>query len=187
METCETEHFILRAPSESDLDDNYAMMRAYENIRYLLTDAQSKEQCLAYIRYAMAKNNEDPREEYHFAAVLKGTRRVIGCCSLSLAGPRQGGLSSVVIHPDYRGKGYGSELVGFLLKLAFEDLQLRRVISSCDTRNVASYRAMERQGMRREGHFIQGRLPSKREPDFFGDEYAYGMLREEYLAKGSEQ
>jgi len=182
MKTYETEHFILRAPAESDLEDNYAIMRDYDNIKYLLTDAQSREQCLAYIRYTIRKNNEDPRDEYHFAAVLKGTQRVIGCCSLSLLDIRQGGLSGVVLHRDFRGKGYGSELVGFMLKLAFEELNLRRVISSCDTRNIPSYRAMERNGMRREGHFLQGRLPSKREPDFFGDEYAYGMLREEYTS-----
>ena len=182
MKTYETEHLILRALAESDLDDNYAIMRDYENIRYLLTDAQSKEQCLAYIRYAISKSNDEPCNEYHFAAVLKDTQQVIGFCCLSLVEPQQGGLSGVAIHPDYRGKGYGSELVAFMLKMAFEDLHLRRVISSCDTRNIASYRTMERQGMRREGHFLQARLPSKREPDFFGDEFAYGMLREEYIS-----
>jgi len=181
MKTYETEHLLLRPITESDLDDNYEIMKDADDIRYLLTDAPGKAQCLEYIRHAINKTHEEPQNEYHFAVVLKGTQRVIGCCNLSKIPVQQGSLSGAVIHRDFRGKGYGGEVVGFMLKLAFEDLGLRRVISCCDTRNIPSYRCMEKQGMRREGHLVQARLPSKRESDFFGDEYAYGMLREEYM------
>ena len=181
MKVYETEHLILRAIIESDLDDNYLIMGDFENIKYLLTDAQTKEQCSEYIYHAIKKMNEEPCNEYHFAVVLKKTQRVIGFCCLSIMEYQQGGLSGGVIHRDFRGKGYGSELIGFLLKLAFEDLKLRRVVSSCDTRNIPSYCIMEKQGMRREGHYIQGRLPSKRDPNFFGDGYSYALLRKEYL------
>jgi len=43
MKTYETEHLLLRAFTENDLDDDYAIVRDFENIQYLLMDAQTKE------------------------------------------------------------------------------------------------------------------------------------------------
>ena len=63
-----------------------------------------------------------------------------------------------VLHPDHAGRGYATEAVRALLRVAFEDLGVCRVTANCFTDNVASWRLMERVGMRRETHAIQDAL-----------------------------
>ena len=55
-----------------------------------------------------------------------------------------------VLDPQHTGHGYATEAVRALLDLAFNDLGLRRVTASCFAANDASWRLMERVGMRRE-------------------------------------
>ncbi len=54
------------------------------------------------------------------------------------------------LDPALGGQGYATEAVAELLRLCFEELGLRRVIASCFADNTASWRLMERLGMRRE-------------------------------------
>ena len=63
-----------------------------------------------------------------------------------------------VIHPDHTGHGYASEAVRELLRLCFDELHLRRVTADCFADNEASWRLMERVGMRREVHTLQESL-----------------------------
>ena len=49
------------------------------------------------------------------------------------------------LHPDHSGRGYATEAVREVLRIAFEDLGLRRVTANCFTDNEASWRLMERQ------------------------------------------
>lgn len=41
------------------------------------------------------------------------------------------------------------------MRVAFSVLKLHRVWATCDTRNIGSWRVMEKIGMRREGHFLR--------------------------------
>ena len=49
-----------------------------------------------------------------------------------------------------RGKGYGTEAVKLVVDFAFEHLQAKRIWASCDARNEASIKLLERCGLRRE-------------------------------------
>ena len=49
-----------------------------------------------------------------------------------------------------RGKGYGIEAVALVIDFAFQHLNARRIWASCDARNDASIRLLERCGLRRE-------------------------------------
>jgi hypothetical protein len=59
-----------------------------------------------------------------------------------------------VLHPDHTGHGYATEAVHALMKVAFGDLELRRVTASCFADNEASWRLMERLGMSRETYAV---------------------------------
>lgn len=50
------------------------------------------------------------------------------------------------------GHGYVPEAVTALLRLGFEELKLHRIYAECHPDNRASYRLMEKVGMRREGY-----------------------------------
>lgn len=76
-------------------------------------------------------------------------------------------------------QGYATEAARSLLAYAFEALGCHRVIATCQPRNVASWRVMEKLGMRREGHF---RACIPRPTGDWWDEYFYALLAEEYFA-----
>ena len=81
------------------------------------------------------------------------------------------------LHPEECGKGYATEAVEEVLRVCFDELGLRRVTASCFAANEASYRLMERVGMRREAHTRRDALhPSGR----WMDGYSYALLAEEW-------
>ena len=57
----------------------------------------------------------------------------------------------ILLDEEYRGKGYGTECVKELLRIAAEDYGLQSVHGGCDKENTASKRAMEKGGMIRYG------------------------------------
>jgi len=59
-----------------------------------------------------------------------------------------------VLDPAHTGKGYATEAVRRLLDYSFTDLRVQRVVANCFLANEASWRLMERVGMRREGHAV---------------------------------
>lgn len=63
-----------------------------------------------------------------------------------------------VLDPDHGGRGLATEAVRALLDVAFDGLGLRRVTASCFSANVASWRLMERVGMRREAEHVADSL-----------------------------
>lgn len=57
------------------------------------------------------------------------------------------------LSPDHQGHGYVTEAVSELVRLAFDDLGLRRLTAVAFADNTASLRVMDRIGMRREALF----------------------------------
>jgi RimJ/RimL family protein N-acetyltransferase len=88
------------------------------------------------------------------AVEIQQTSRLIGDVDLTWTSVecRQGEVG-VMLHPDGQGKGYAAEAVAALLRLAFEDLDLHRVVGRTDARNSAAAACMRRLGMRQEAHF----------------------------------
>lgn len=58
------------------------------------------------------------------------------------------------VDPAVQGQGVGTELARELLSISFDTLGLRRVVANCFADNTASWKLMEKVGMRREGHFV---------------------------------
>ena len=65
-----------------------------------------------------------------------------------------------------------------VLRLAFEDLKLHRVIGRTEARNTASARFMEKLGMRREAHLIGNEWVK----DEWQSELVYAILDREWRA-----
>jgi RimJ/RimL family protein N-acetyltransferase len=87
-----------------------------------------------------------------------------------------------VVAADRQGRGYATEAAGALLDYAFGTLRCHRVIATCQPQNPASWRVMEKLGMRREAHFVQG-LPQP--SGAWWDEYFYALLADEHAAASS--
>ena len=81
------------------------------------------------------------------------------------------------LDPQYAGQGYATEAVAELLRICFEELGLRRVVALCFADNTASWRLMERVGMRRESHNVGDSLHRSGR---WLDGYGYALLAEEW-------
>jgi RimJ/RimL family protein N-acetyltransferase len=88
-----------------------------------------------------------------------------------------------VLSPEYVGHGYATEAVAELIRICFEDLALRRVVANCFAANEASWRLMERVGMRRESHTVRESLHRSGQ---WLDGLSYALLADEWAdANGS--
>jgi RimJ/RimL family protein N-acetyltransferase len=75
---------------------------------------------------------------------------VIGSGELRLV-PDQAGVIGYVIHPDYWRQGYGAEVARLLLAFGFVAHTLQHISATCDPRNLASARVLEKVGMHDDG------------------------------------
>ena len=73
-----------------------------------------------------------------------------------MSDPAKGAQAALgwVLDPAYVGHGYATEAVRELLRFSLEDLVVRRVVANCFLGNEASWRLVERLGMRREVHAV---------------------------------
>lgn len=78
--------------------------------------------------------------------------------------------------PAVGGGGLATEAVDALIGRCFDDLGLRRVTAACFAANTASWRLMERVGMRREAHHVANSLHRS---GAWLDGYSYALLAEE--------
>ena len=114
-----------------------------------------------------------------FAVILKAERRLIGHMLFHpWFAPRTHEVGWV-LHKAYHGRGFATEAAAALLKHGFETLQLHRIIATAQPENVASWRVMEKLGMRREAQFRQCIFRDEGE---WWDEWFYAMLAEEWFA-----
>ena len=90
------------------------------------------------------------------AVILKDSGELVGDFILCWTSEEhQQAEIGYIIHPDHAGHGYATEAGRVLLRIAFQDLGLHRVVASTDARNTASGRVLEKLGMRAEAHFVE--------------------------------
>src|SRR6185369_11125571 len=92
--------------------------------------------------------------------------------------PRQG-IVGYILAREHWGQGLGTELARGLVDRFFADETAHRVTASCDARNIASVRVLEKVPMRLEGKLHKG-VWSKGE---WVDECIFALLREEWQAR----
>lgn len=90
----------------------------------------------------------------------------------------RGGEIGYVLHPAYSGYGFATEAAHRLLHLAFDELDLHRVIARVDADNQASARLAARLGMRQEAHLVQNEWFK----GHWSDELDFALLDHEWHA-----
>lgn len=105
---------------------------------------------------AIAQASEEPRRNYEFGVEEREGGLLIGNCRLSPTGRNAEASMGYVYRRDRWGRGYGTEVVIALLDFGFGQLGLHRISASAHVDNVASWRVMEKAGMRRDGRLRDG-------------------------------
>ena len=88
-----------------------------------------------------------------------------------------------VFHPDFHGQGYAYEAAAAMLGLGYQEFGFHRIFARCDARNMASYKLLERLGLRREAHFLHNELVKGE----WSDELQYALLQTEWAALAAER
>jgi RimJ/RimL family protein N-acetyltransferase/ADP-ribose pyrophosphatase YjhB (NUDIX family) len=98
-----------------------------------------------------ASLRHDPEMRHTVVGFLIEQRaRVVGRAGVRQEGGGNGELSWAVF-PDHRGQGVGTRAVRLLIRYAFEELGLHRVVAYVESDDRASLRTAGRVGLRREG------------------------------------
>lgn len=177
----ETERLILRQFTAEDLNATVAYQGLDEVARYCMWEPRSRERVQELIPRWIAMNGQGEKSEgLQYAVELRTTGEMIGDCVLMFGDrtARQGEIG-YVFSPGFQGKGYATEAMQAVLGVGFEQVGLHRISATCDVRNAASWRVMERLGMRREAHFREHGL-------FKGgwdEEFVYAILEDEWRAQ----
>jgi RimJ/RimL family protein N-acetyltransferase len=124
-----------------------------------------------------------PRREYTLAIILRATNVVIGACTLMIQRQQvwQGELG-YFLHPGFWGHGYATEVAQHLLQFGFITLRLQRIVATCDPRNIASVRVLEKVGMHYEGRLHKHMLLR----DGWRDSLVYSIHDHEWMAAKHE-
>jgi RimJ/RimL family protein N-acetyltransferase len=140
-----------------------------EVVRYMPWGPNTAEQTQEFLQRTVEQQKAAPRRAYEMAMILKDDGRLIGGVGLRVHGENadQGDIG-YVLRRDLWGQGYVTEAARGMVGFGFKELRLHRIWATCDTRNVGSYRVMEKLGMRREAHHRQ-------------DVWLHGEWRDSYL------
>ena len=153
----ETERLLLRPFTEADFDGLSAYQSRPDVTRYLYWEARSPEEVReALEQKIVGRSIAHETDVFCLAIELKATGQMIGDVVLSLKSlPNRTAELGYVLHPDHHGHGYATEASRELLRIAFEELELHRVVAGLEARNLASARVLEKLGMRREAHLVE--------------------------------
>jgi RimJ/RimL family protein N-acetyltransferase len=183
----ETERLILRDFVPEDVDA-FAACSADPDARRFYEDRNVVEEAQELVTMFVDWQKQEPRTHYQMAVVLKASGQLIGTCGLRQRPqvsygsglPLEGDIG-YEIHADHRRQGYAAEASLAMLRFGFETMGLHRVWTFCLAENEASWRVMERIGMRREGVLKQNVWLRKR----WWDSALYAILEEEWVGRST--
>lgn len=174
----ETKRLILRDYVQGDWERVHLYGSLPDFSKYDTWGPNTLEDTKNFISYTIKENEKDPRSQFEFAVILKENNLLIGGCGIRRDWER-GSVASIgyAINPDSQGKGYATESAEALIALGFGKLNLRVIYATCDTRNAASYKVMEKLGMKQVGHVKN----HKKVKGKMRDSYCYEILSGNYL------
>lgn len=173
----ETERLRLRELRADDENDIHEYASDPEVVRLMIWGPNTRDLTREFLDRSLQAQTQWPRPEVGLAIELKSERHLIGSIGLRLKDEANRTADiGYVLNRKYWGRGYMTESARAILEVAFKHLKLHRVWATCDTRNRASYRVMERLGLRREGLFVKNAM----EKGEWRDTYLYAILAEEW-------
>ena len=180
----ETERLLLRPIRLEDVDDLLEYQSHPEIVRYIPWPERTREQVVEAAEKTLATAKFDLTGDGDFLVLVweiksgEAKGKVIGQSNMALKS-LQDGCADIgwVTHQDFQRQGYAFEATHALMKYAFENFPIRRLIADIDTRNPESAAMASKLGMRREGEFIEAEM-------FKGSlcsMWLYAILRKEFL------
>jgi len=155
-----TPRLVLRRFAAGDWKDLLEIMsRDQETFRYIDWNQMGEAEVLDWTEKDRAVSFTQTGVVLNLGIVLRENPKLIGLASLHFLEEdlRQLGFQ-IVVHPDYQRQGLGTEAVGGVLHFAFRGLNLHRIATVTDRRNVAACRMLDKARLRKEGECLKARF-----------------------------
>lgn len=78
--------------------------------------------------------------------------------------------------PSFWGNGFATEIANTLIKMCFRQINLHRIVASCNANNLQSEKIMKKVGMIKEGEFRKARFKNGQ----WDNEMRYSILIDEW-------
>lgn len=133
------------------------------------------EEALAHIK--MINDKIDENVDINWAVTEKDSDKCIGIMGFYRTQPEHYRTElGYMILPEHWGKGYVTEAVTTLLDFAFNTLNFHSIEAVIDARHLASEKVLQKNGFRKEAHFIEDFFYNNE----FTDTVKYGILKREF-------
>lgn len=141
-----TPRLTLRPACLKDLHTTHAYAGDLENTRFMMfLPYADLEETAEFLRAAEAEWGKEMPARYEFAICLR--EKHIGGITLYMQEDRSEAELGWVLHRAYWRQGFVTEAAQALMDFARE-IGVRRIFACCDSENVASWRTMEKLGLR---------------------------------------
>jgi RimJ/RimL family protein N-acetyltransferase len=176
----ETDRLVLRPLRADDL----AAMHGYESredvTRWLYWGPQSPDETRARLERKLGfPSLAVEGDVLSLGITRKGSDVLVGDIVLELLSEEhRTGEIGFIVHPDHQGHGYATEAGEAVLRVAFEDVGLHRVIGRAEARNAGSARTLQKLGMRLEAHLVENEWVKGE----WQSELVYAILEHEWRA-----
>lgn len=175
----ETDRLVLRRFTGADWRDLYEYLSNPSVVFYEPYEVFSKEDC-------QREAERRAQQEAFWAVCLKANQKMIGNVYFKRQEPHALCTWELgyVFNPVYYGHGYATESCRAIIHQSFAQWGAHRIVAMCNHDNTASWKLMERLGMRREAHLRQN-IFFKHNLDGtprWCDTYEYAILADEWPA-----
>lgn len=144
----QTESLILRFVTEGDRAE---VARTWPSDHHPLTEDEARG-AIAYMRENHAKNKKGSIHHLCLAVCrMDSPETIMGWCGLDGSRSHVEPEIFILLDEPWRNRGYGTQCVRELLRIAADEYALRGVHGGCAKDNIASRRTMEKSGMTRYG------------------------------------
>lgn len=145
--------------------------------RYQPWGPNSEEQTRDFVSKIIEDTTAEPRTRFAFAVTAVDNSKVIGTGEIKITDRiNRRGEIAYIINPHYWRNGYGTEVAKLLLQFGFNRLKLHRIYATCDPRNTASSKVLEKVGLKYEGRMRESLFIR----DGWRDSLLYGILEDEW-------
>lgn len=170
-----SERLKLREITQEDFQAVHEYASDPETVKYMPFGPNTKEETQEFINRNLKRQQEKPRTDYGLGIILKHENRLIGACGMHSVTEIQASIG-YTLNRSYWGHGYATEVAKALVGYLFCELGVHRVFASCDPRNLASIRVLEKVGMCFEGRLRENMLIHGE----YCDSLIFGVLVDEW-------
>lgn len=155
----ETPRLELRDYIAPDWERVHIYAKVPEFSRFELWGPNTVEESKKFVADMVDQAKAPDRYKFDLAICLKNSSLLIGGCGIRRESP-----SSCIanmgwaINPEFQSQGYATEAARELIAFAFMHLKLKVIYATCDARNEASRKVMEKIGLRSAGVIREERM-----------------------------